>query len=143
MDLKPLGNRLIVRPEVAASVSDGGIILPDTYGKPPAMSGTVISVGRGPSTAHRIRQATIARCVQILNEVADQVPSAALRMECEDAFARYAIEDITFSDLTEGDYVVFAYTSGTKMKVDGEEYVVLNEDEVEAVWKPEPQESAA
>lgn len=140
--LKPLGNRLIVRPEPAATESASGIVFPDTYGKPPAMSGTVVSVGRGPATAHRVRQATIARCVQILNDVADQVPAAALRMEAEDAFARYAVEDVTLAEVSEGDYVAFAYTAGCKMAVDGDELIVMNEDEVQAVWKPEEENVA-
>lgn len=140
--LRPLGNRLIIRPEPADTESAGGIILPETFGKPPAMSGTVVSVGHGPATAHRVRQATIARCVQILNEVADQVPSSALRMEAEDAFARYAVEDVTLAEVREGDYVAFAYTAGCKMQVDGDELIVMTEDELQAVWKPEVEEVA-
>jgi co-chaperonin GroES (HSP10) len=141
MDLKPLNSRLIVKPEAAATESATGIIFPETYGKPPAMSGTVIAVGRGPATAQRVRGATIAHILGLIEAVANRTPSSCVVAELTEEIGRYAMESISFSELAEGDYVAFAYTSGSKMKVDGDEYLVLNEDEVEAVWKP--QESAA
>lgn len=62
--LKPIGSRLIVKPDAAATESAGGIIFPQTHGSAPAMTGTVVSVGRGPATAHRVRQATLARVMR-------------------------------------------------------------------------------
>ncbi len=132
--LRPLGNRLIVRPDAAETESAGGIIFPETHGKPPAMTGTVISVGRGPATAHRVRQATIAHCMRLIGEVAERVPTAALRVELEDELARYAVEDVNLSEVTEGAYVCFAYTSGHNLSVDREPYIVIEEDDVQAVW---------
>ena len=132
--LTPTGSRIIVKPEAADTQSAGGILFPETYGKPPAMTGTVIGVGRGPASAHRVRQATIAHCVQLLNDAAERVPAAALRMEVEDDFARYAVEDVRLSEVHPGDYVCFAFTAGHNMVVDGQSYIVLEEDEVRAVW---------
>lgn len=136
--LKPLGNRLIVKPDAADTESAGGIVFPETYGKPPAMSGTVISVGRGPSTAHRVRQHTLARVMKAISDCAERVPSAALRITLEDEIARIAVEDVNFSEVSEGQYVAFAYTAGHKMAIDGEEFIVLQEDDVQAVWTEEP-----
>lgn len=141
--LRPLGNRVIIRPEPAATQSESGIIFPERYGKPPAMSGTVVSVGRGSATAHRVRQATITRCVEILNEIAAHVPTAALRMEVEAALAQYAVDDVRLAEVQVGDYVAFAFTAGSEMYVDGEPFVVMAEDDVQAVWTADPEEETA
>lgn len=142
MSLRPLGHRLIIKPEPAKTTSAGGILIPQTADKKPAMTGTVISVGRGPSTAHRVRQYTLAQVIDKLQEVAERVPNAALRSELEDELARMAVEDVTFSEVKEGDYVCFPFTSGQNMNVDGEDFIVLQEDDLECVWSPDVEEVA-
>lgn len=139
--LRPLGSRLIVKPEPADTQSAGGIIFPETYGKPPAMSGTVMSVGRGVATAHRVRGATIAHILGLIEDAAARVPSTCVVSEITDAIASYAMENVTFSEVAEGDYVAFAFTAGQQMTVDGEGLIVMDEGDVQAVWTP--QESAA
>ena len=141
MSLRPTGSRVIIKPEPAATESAGGIVFPETAGQPPAMSGTVISIARGPASAHRVRQYTLARVMELIEELADNVPASALRSELQDAIARMAVDDVSFSEISEGDYVAFAYTSGAQLVVDGETYIVLDEQEIQAVWSAE--ESAA
>jgi chaperonin GroES len=46
MNLKPIGDRIIVRREAHEEKTTGGIILPDTAKKKP-QSGTVLAVGPG------------------------------------------------------------------------------------------------
>lgn len=140
--LKPLGHRLIIRPESPKTQSAGGIFIPETAGVAPAMTGTVISIGRGPATAHRVRQYTIAQVVDKLQEVSERVPNAALKHELEDELARMAVEDVTFSEVKEGDFVMFGPHAGTNLTVDGERFITLAEDDVEAVWTAE-EESVA
>lgn len=142
MSLKPLGHRLIIKPEPARTESAGGIIIPQTADKKPAMTGTVTSVGRGPATAHRVRQYTLAQVIDKLQEVAERVPSAALKSEFEDEIARMSVEDVTFSEVKEGDYVCFPFTAGQNMHVDGEDFIVLQEDDLECVWSADVEEVA-
>lgn len=142
MGLKPLGHRLIIKPEPARTESAGGILIPQTADKKPAMTGTVVSVGRGPATAHRVRQYTLAQVIDKLQEVAERVPTAALKAELEDEIARMAVDDVTFSEVKEGDYVCFPFTSGQNMNVDGEDFIVLHEDDLECVWNDD-QENVA
>ncbi len=134
--LRPLGNRLIVKPDPPDTASAGGIIFPQTHGQPPAMTGTVVSVGRGPASAHRVRQATIAQCAAAVTRALRQHANAA-------RLARAALHDqarsADLSEVQEGDYVCFAFTAGHTMTVDGEAYVVLAEDDVQAVWTAEEQ----
>jgi chaperonin GroES len=46
MNLEPLGDRLIIQPESAPEVTEGGIIVPDTIQEKP-LQGVVVSVGPG------------------------------------------------------------------------------------------------
>ena len=140
--LRPLSSRLIIKPEPAETQSQGGIIFPETHGKPPAMTGEVVGMGRGPASAQRVREATIARCVRIVNEQAEQTCPKALQDAIVDALARYAAEVPDDSEVREGDYVCFAYTAGHNMQLDGEAFIVIDEADVQAVWQPE-KESAA
>ena len=140
--LKPLGNRLIVKPEPARAESASGILIPETAGTPPAMTGTVVSVGRGPATAHRVRQATFARILRLIEEVSHRSTIKTFRVHLEDAIAQMAVDDVSFSEVAEGDYVAFAFTSGHNMTVDGEPYIVLTEDDLQAVWQAEKETAA-
>jgi chaperonin GroES len=47
MNLKPLNDRVIVKPKEAVEKSKGGVILPDTANKEKPIEGTVIAVGPG------------------------------------------------------------------------------------------------
>jgi chaperonin GroES len=46
MKIKPLADRVVIKPEVAEEKTKGGIILPDTAKEKPVV-GTVIAVGPG------------------------------------------------------------------------------------------------
>lgn len=46
MDIKPLGDRVVVKPLEAESKSKGGIVLPDTVKEKP-QEGKVVAVGKG------------------------------------------------------------------------------------------------
>ncbi len=50
MNLKPLNDRVIVKPKDAVEKSKGGIILPDTASKEKPIEGTVIAAGPGKTT---------------------------------------------------------------------------------------------
>jgi chaperonin GroES len=46
MDIKPLGDRIVIRPLEAEERSKGGIVLPDTAKEKP-QEGIVVAVGKG------------------------------------------------------------------------------------------------
>lgn len=129
--LRPLQSRLIVKPE--PYVYDGLIALPDNAQKPPAMVGTVVAIANGPASARNVRSAAYARCIAIVEEL---VPTAAIRNSLLDALAHAQVE-ATHSELVVGDTVCFSYTAGHQTTVDGENYIVLFEDECLAVWHDE------
>lgn len=93
MNLKPLGDRVIVRPKAPEEKTKGGIILPDTAQEKP-MEGEIIAVGNG---------------------------------KTDDAGKKVAME------LKVGDKVLYGKYSGTEVKVNDEEYLIMREGDVYAV----------
>lgn len=93
MNLKPLGDRVIVKPKAPEEKTKGGIILPDTAQEKP-MEGEVIAVGNG---------------------------------KIDDAGKKVAME------LKVGDKVLYGKYSGTEVKMNDEEYLIMRESDVYAV----------
>ncbi|MCL4544408.1 MAG: co-chaperone GroES [Chloroflexi bacterium] len=91
--LKPLGDRVVVRPLTREETTRSGIVLPDTAKEKP-QEGEVIAVGPG--------------------RVDDQGKRVPMEVSL-------------------GDKVLYAKFSGTEVKIDGEEVLVLSERDVLAV----------
>jgi chaperonin GroES len=90
MNLKPLGDRIVVKPVAKEEVTKGGIVLPDTAKEKP-QEGEVVAVGPGRVT-----------------EEGNRIPL----------------------DVKKGDTIVYPKYSGTELKIDGEEYLIMRESEV-------------
>jgi chaperonin GroES len=93
MNIKPLGERVVVKVLEKETKTKSGIVLPDTAKEKPQM-GKVIAVGPG---------------------------------KMLDNGQRLAMEVKT------GDQVLFAKYSGTEVKLDGEEYMILKENDILAI----------
>lgn len=93
MKLRPLADRVVVKPLEEEDKSPGGIILPDTAKEKP-MRGKVIAVGLGKLTEDGTR----------------------LKM-----------------DVSVGDIVLYGKYSGTDVKVDQQDYLILRESDILAV----------
>ena len=91
--LRPLGDRIVVKPGPATEVTRGGIVLPDSAQKKPR-EGVVIAVGPG--------------------RVLDSGQRAPM-------------------DIEVGDTVIYSEFGGSEFTVGGEEYVVLEENQVLAI----------
>ena len=93
MKIKPLADRVIIKPAAAEERTKGGIILPDTAKEKP-IEGKVIAAGTGR-----------------LNKDGKKMPM----------------------EVKTGDRVLFAKYAGTEVKMDGEEYLMMKEEDVLAV----------
>jgi chaperonin GroES len=93
MNIKPLGERIVVKPLESEEKTKSGIVLPDTAKEKPQM-GKVLAVGSG--------------------KLLDNGEKIALEVKV-------------------GDKVLFAKYAGTEVKLDGEEYMVLKENDVLAI----------
>lgn len=93
MNVRPIGDRIIVRRVEADQKTKGGIVLPDTAKEKPK-EGEVVAVGPG--------------------KTLDNGETSSM-------------------SLNEGDKVIFSSYAGTEVKIDGEEYLIMKEDDVLAV----------
>jgi len=93
MALKPLDDRIVVRPSEAEEKTASGLVIPDTAKEKP-QQGKVIAAGAG--------------------KVKEDGKRVAL-------------------DVKAGDLILFGKYSGQEIKLDGEEFLIMREDEVLAV----------
>ena len=93
LNLKPLGDRLLVEPAEEKEVKKGGIIIPDTAKEKPS-EGEVIAVGPGGR-----------------DESGKLIPI----------------------DIKVGDRVLFGKWSGTEVKIDGQELLIMKESDIMGV----------
>lgn len=89
MQLRPLGDRVIVRPLPKEETTKAGIILPGTVGKESRQEGEIMAIGTG--------------------------------------------EKITKLNLSVGQKVVFSEYGGSEIKIEGQEYKILNHDDLLAI----------
>jgi chaperonin GroES len=93
MNLRPLGDRVIVQAVEKEDRTKSGLIMPDTAKEKP-LEGIVKAVGPG---------------------------------KLDDNGKRLAME------VKVGDTVIYSKYSGTEVKIDGEEYLILRETDVQAI----------
>ena len=85
MKVRPLGNRLLIKPIKEEEKTEGGIVLPDSAKEKP-MKAEVVAVGDG--------------------------------------------EDVKDMDLKVGDKVIYSKYSGTEIKIDDEEYIIIDAEDI-------------
>lgn len=90
MGVRPLGDRVLVKPVEQEERTKGGIVLPDTAKEKP-VQGEVIAVGPGAMT-----------------EEGERIPIA----------------------VKAGDRVIYGKYAGTKVEIDGEEYLIVRESDI-------------
>ncbi len=95
MAIKPLGERILVKPLESEQKTAGGIILPDSAKEKP-QKGEVVAVGKGKT-----------------------------------------LEDGTIKalEVKQGDKVLYGKYSGSEVNHDGQDYLILKEEEILAILK--------
>jgi len=88
--IRPLGDKILVKPAEAKEVKKGGIIIPDTAKEKP-QEGEVIAAGKGKMT-----------------DDGKVIPL----------------------DVKAGDKVLFGKYSGTEVKIDDKEYMIMSQDDI-------------
>jgi chaperonin GroES len=89
MQLKPLGDRVVLKKQEAEEKTQSGIILPDSAKEKP-QAAIVVAVGPGKE---------------------------------EDG-------KVTAMQVSEGDKVIYSKYSGTEVKIDDEEYVIVSQNDI-------------
>ena len=93
MNIKPLGDRIVIKPLEAQEKTKGGIVLPDTAKEKP-QEGKVVAVGKG----------------KVLESG--------------------KVEPI---EVKVGDIVLYGKYSGTEITKDGEDYLIVKEEDILAI----------
>ncbi|MHB8930249.1 MAG: co-chaperone GroES [Melioribacteraceae bacterium] len=93
--IKPLGDRVIVKPKEAEETTKGGIILPDTAKEKP-VEGSIVAVGAG--------------------KVTEEGKLVAMSLKV-------------------GDVVLYGKYSGTEIKIEGDEYLIMRESDIYGIVK--------
>lgn len=91
--IRPLGEKVVVKPSESQETTAGGIVLPDSAKKKP-QEGTIVAVGPG--------------------KLLDDGTRKALAVEV-------------------GQTVIYAKYGGNEVQVDGEDYIILDEDSIYCV----------
>ena len=94
MNLKPLGDRVVIKPRKPEEKTKGGIYLPDTATKDKPLIGTVMAVGSG--------------------KIMDDGARAPMEVKVDDE-------------------VIFSKYAGTEIKVEGEDYLIMREEDILAI----------
>jgi co-chaperonin GroES (HSP10) len=129
--IRPLGNRVLVKPDPQAKETASGLAIPDAHFEYD-MSGTVVQVGNGPASAHRVREAMISQFRKLIDhESQEWCQGDVVSRELHRKLNGFAVQ--SFSEIRVGDHVAFPYTAGTLIEVDGERYLLMNEDQIVAV----------
>jgi chaperonin GroES len=90
VNIRPLGDRVLVRPLEQEKQERGGLIIPDTAKEKP-QEGVIISAGKGK-----------------LSDDGKLIPM----------------------DVKAGDKVLYGKYSGTEIKIDGQEYMIMHQDDI-------------
>ena len=93
MQMKPLADRVVIKPVEEMEVKKGGIIIPDTAKEKPA-EGKITAVGDGKTLENGETQALAVKV---------------------------------------GDRVLFGKYAGTEITIDGEEQLIMREDDIIAI----------
>lgn len=145
--IKPIGHKILVKPDRGPVASEGGILIPDAYQNTPPMSGIVVRVGDGWLRDRRTRSAAIARCLAILDESAEATSSATHAMTlAREEMGRYLMSIGSEESVARvGDRVIFPMEVGHEIVL-GERtedaVVIVSEESILAVCEP-AEETAA
>ena len=134
--IRPLAGRVLIKPDAQAKETASGLAIPDSHFEY-EMSGRVVMVGDGPASAHNVRKATLRSVLKVIDRVAvGRVFCTELLAVKADVQQKLAVAD-SLAEVKEGDRVAFPYTAGTVMDVDGQRYLLMNEDQIVAVLEAE------
>ena len=104
MKIRPLQDRVIVKRLEEEEKTKGGIIIPDTAKEKP-QEGKVIAVGKGKTTEE------------------GKVIAVGKGKTTEDG-------KVIPLDVKVGDKILFGKYSGTEVKIDGEEHLIMREEDI-------------
>lgn len=134
--LKPIRNRVLVRPDPVATQTESGFVIPDSAKDHAVMSGEVVALGpecKGPK--YRVRAEVLADVEHAIDRVVGRMPSSAVWHEELLAELRALLSDYydQSQDVQIGAQVCFPYTAGTDIVAE-ERLLLVREEDIAATW---------
>lgn len=125
MNLRPIQDRVLIKPEIPPEVTESGIILAEQ--RKPEQTGTVVAVGPCSHPLKAEAEELALLCESLIGDVHDAVDDN-LRSVARVLRAATNREP----EVKVGDYVVFSWTSGQEIWVeDGQErYLLMREADI-------------
>jgi len=121
--LRPLGNRILIRPEAAQDRTESGLWIQED--KKPDQTGTVVAIG---TLTHPLK----AEAEELADKLAPRISDLGLTFQ--DAIVDMLRRLVAREPIVKvGDFVMFSWQSGQELIVDGERYLLLPEDDLLAV----------
>jgi co-chaperonin GroES (HSP10) len=133
--ITPLANRVLIKPDPPPEQTASGLHIPDNASstKDFEMAGTVVKVGNGPASAHRVRAAMIARFHKLIDVNTLLFEDHFYVLDMHARLNALEAQTQNLSELAPGDHVAFPYTAGTVVELDGERYLLMPEDQIVAI----------
>lgn len=122
MNLRPIGDRILIKPERQADVTDSGIILAEQ--PKPEQAGTVVAVGLCPhplkhdAETMAVRLETLAPYVTVGSEPIHEAVDLLRQATHREPLVKV------------GDYVVFSWIAGQELTVEDERYLLMREADI-------------
>jgi len=122
MTITPVGRRVLVSPEAEPDQTASGLHL--VHHAKPEVAGVVVAVGRPSEDA--------ADLVAVLERVRDLSVFDSLANEIDEALLVHRPRPLA---VAVGDRVVFSWAVGQELRVGGERYLIIHEDDLLAVME--------
>ena len=134
--LQPLGHRVLVKPDAQPDESAGGLVLPEDRDHVP-VSGQIVALGPGGSLVRfKARQRGLQAACEAISGLSKTYSESDHIAVSGAALAAVEVLKNTPDperDLKVGDYVVFPAEVGHIVEHDGEQFILVNEDDVVAL----------
>src|ERR1051326_3732514 len=140
LNLRPLGDRVVVKPLEREEVTKSGIVLPDTAKEKP-QQGEVLAVGPGRvlDTGERVvpvvkplEREEVTKSGIVLPDTAKEKPQQGEVLAVGPGRVLDTGERVV-PDVKAGERVLFAKYSGTEFKLDQDDLLILRESDVLAI----------
>lgn len=127
--IKPLGNRVLIKPHPKRTETASGLAIVEDW--QPDTGGVVVALGDGIESRKKAVLRFADHAIERVRvELGEEAPSAEAILS--DLMAEYRPEHVC----QVGDEVTFGVAAGTELDLGGELYLLVNEDDLETICEP-------
>jgi len=134
LEMRPVGDKIVVQPVKPEKITKGGIIIPDTAKRPPRM-GIVVAVGPGRSVENPM-PIWLSKCWRMLLQWLADVAKIHKEKQISQLIPEYS--NFIPNPVKVGDKVLFHKFSGTEIQdTEDNQVVIMCVDDILAIVDPE------